>query len=155
MFNWIFETYGVQLMQAVLCAIGGGLGYMAWKLYNRYIDTAEKRSVAYTAAAFVEQVWRDIHGPDKLSKALEVAQVLLKKKGIVFDSTEMKILIEAAVGQFNDVFNRDAFNSTALNAGSDKTLDTGDEEAPVFEEELLLGEVPLFDEKSECTPNDT
>lgn len=150
MFNGIFETYGVQLMQAVLCAIGGGLGYMAWKLYNRYIDTAEKRSVAYTAAAFVEQVWKDIHGPEKLAKALETAQVLLKKKGIAFDKAEMEILIEAAVGQFND-----AFSSPALNSGSDKTLDTGDDEAPIFEEELLLGEVPLFDEKPESTPNDT
>lgn len=104
MFNWIFETYGVQIVQAVLCAIGGGLGYAVWKLYNRYIDTAEKRSVAHTAAAFVEQVWKDIHGPEKLDKALEAAQVLLKKKGIAFDAAEMMILIEAAVGEYINNF---------------------------------------------------
>lgn len=62
MFNWIFETYGVQIMLAVLCAIAGGLGYVARQLHVRYINTAEKRSVARTAAAFVEQAWKDIHG---------------------------------------------------------------------------------------------
>lgn len=106
MANWIFETYGVQIVQAVLCAIGGGLGYAVWKLYNRYIDTAEKRSVAYTAAAFVEQVWTDIHGPEKLAKALEAAEALLKKKGIAFDKAEMEILIEAAVGAYINSFRK-------------------------------------------------
>ena len=40
----------------------------------------------------------------KLSKALEVAEALLKKKGIDFDAEEMQILIEAAVAEFNKTF---------------------------------------------------
>lgn len=121
MFNWIFEPYGVQIMLAVLCAIAGGLGYAARKLYDRYIDTAEKRSVARTAAAFVEQVWTDIHGPEKLTKALETAQVLLKKKGIVFDAAEMKILIEAAVGEYINNFRNPRLRPDTADAVRDVT----------------------------------
>lgn len=116
MFNWIFETYGVQIMLAVLCAIAGGLGYVARQLYVRYINTAEKRSVARTAAAFVEQAWKDIHGSEKLVKALETAQMLLKKKGIGFDAAEMKILIEAAVGEYINNFRKPLLNEASADA---------------------------------------
>lgn len=121
MFNWIFETYGVQIMLAVLCAIAGGLGYVARQLHVRYINTAEKRSVARTAAAFVEQVWKDIHGPEKLDKALEAAQVLLKKKGIAFDAAEMKILIEAAVGEYINNFRNPRLRPDTADAVRDVT----------------------------------
>ena len=49
----------------------------------------------------MEQVWTSLHGADKLAKALETAEVLLKKKGIDFDAGEMQVLIEAAVAEFN------------------------------------------------------
>ena len=42
----------------------------------------------------------------QLSKALEVAEALLKKKGIDFDAEEMQILIEAAVAEFNEAFKK-------------------------------------------------
>ena len=51
-----------------------------------------------------EQIWKDIHGAEKLQKAMETAEILLKKKGIDFDAEEMKILIEAAVAEFNGAF---------------------------------------------------
>ena len=41
---------------------------------------------------------------DKLNKALEAAETLLKKKGVPFDADEMMVLIEAAVWEFNKAF---------------------------------------------------
>ena len=41
---------------------------------------------------------------DKLAKALETAETLLRKKGISFDAEEMMVLIEAAVAEFNEAF---------------------------------------------------
>jgi hypothetical protein len=55
----------------------------------------------------VEQVWKDIHGEEKLQRALEAAEILLRKKGIPFDADEMMILIEAAVAEFNGVFHKE------------------------------------------------
>lgn len=101
MFEYFITTYGVQIMTAVLCALFGSLGYGIKKLCARYLTDATKKSVAMISVQFVEQVWKTIHGPEKLSKALENAKILLKKKGIDFDSAEMEILIEAAVGEFN------------------------------------------------------
>lgn len=102
--NTIITTYGTPLVGLILSIVFGGLGLIAKKLFDKYIDTPIKEAVARTAAAFVEQIWKDIHGAEKLQKALETAEILLKKKGLAFDAEEMKILIEAAVAEFNDAF---------------------------------------------------
>lgn len=72
------------------------------QLAARSLTDESKRAVACVAVQAVEQVWTTIHGTDKLNKALETAEALLKKKG--FDSDEMEILIEAAVAEFNKTF---------------------------------------------------
>lgn len=102
--NTIVTTYGTTLIGLILSIVFGGLGIVAKQLFTKYIDTPVKQDVARTAAAFVEQIWKDIHGAEKLQKALETAEVLLKKKKITFDAEEMEILIEAAVAEFNDAF---------------------------------------------------
>lgn len=100
----IMATYGNPLAALILSIVFGALGMIAKKLFAKYIDTPIKEAVARSAAAFVEQVWKDIHGKEKLKKALETAETLLKKKGLAFDAEEMEILIEAAVAEFNDAF---------------------------------------------------
>ena len=104
MLEYFIYHYGTQIIAAILCAIFGCLGYAIKQLAVKYINDDTKRSIAREAMMFVEQVWKTIHGADKLSKALEVAEALLKKKGIDFDAEEMQILIEAAVAEFNKTF---------------------------------------------------
>lgn len=96
----IINACAADIARIILLAIAGLLGTVAAKLLNTEI----KRRVAKIAAQFVEQAWKDLHGDDKLLKALEAAETLLRKRGIKFDAAEMKILIEAAVGEFNEVF---------------------------------------------------
>ena len=106
MFDFFIYTYGPTILLALLTAVFGVLGYGAKKVYIGHINDETKRSIAVAAVAFVEQAWKALHGADKLNKALETAEALLKKKGITFDAEEMRVLIEAAVGEFNDVFRR-------------------------------------------------
>ena len=65
----------------------------------------------------MEQVWKDIHGADKLRKALETAEALLKKKGIPFDADEMMVMIEAAVQEMNEVFQKTEKQQLPIKAG--------------------------------------
>lgn len=109
--EYFFWSYGMEIIGAILAAVFGMLGYAAKKIYKGYIDkqndridTETKIDIAYTVVRFVEQVWYTLHGPDKLAKALETAEALLGKKGINFDAEEMKVLIEAAVAEFNEAF---------------------------------------------------
>lgn len=101
----IVSACGVKILAAIVLAIAGALGLKVKKMVSRHLDTEIKRTVAKIAAQFVEQVWKALHGEEKMQKALEAAAALLKKYGVTFDAEEMRMLIEAAVAEFNDVFN--------------------------------------------------
>ena len=105
MLEFIINTYGSQIALAAIAGIFGYLGMVAKRLATKYLNTETKRTVAKIVVQAVEQAWKALHGPDKLSKALELAATLLAKEGIKFDAAEMAILIEAAVAEFNDAFN--------------------------------------------------
>ena len=107
-FEYFIYTYGPTLALTILAAIFGTLGYTAKRLYTRYINTKEKESV--------EQVWKDIHGYEKMAKALETASALLKKKNIDYDAAEMRVLIEAAVAEFNDAFHQPLTDAASADA---------------------------------------
>lgn len=100
----IINAYGLEVVKAVVMAIAGTLGIIAAVLFCRYANTETKKAVAKTAVLFVEQVFKDLHGADKMSKAMECAAKMLKKYGIKFDKEEMETLAEAALGVMNNAF---------------------------------------------------
>lgn len=138
--EYFFYCYGLELIGMILAAVFGCLGYAAKRIYKGYIDrqsdkldTETKISIARTVVKFVEQVWKVLHGPEKLKKALEAAQALLAKKGIEFDAEEMKIYIEAAVAEFNEAF-RKPLDGENADASRDNTEDPAASIADTVEE---------------------
>ena len=125
MFEFFVYTYGPTLVGALLCAIMGSLGFAAKRLYEKRINTEEKKSIARTVASYVQQVWKDIHGPEKMAKALEAAEELLKKKNINFNASEMRIYIEAAVAEFNEAFNQPLTDEAS--AGATRRVDNSED----------------------------
>ena len=122
MFEYFVYNYGMEIIGLLLLTIAGCMGIAVrnglniWvKAQNSRLDNETKITIARSAAAFVEQVWQNLHGKDKLQKALETARELLAKKGIEFDADEMMVLIEAAVAEFNEAFKKpiDAENADA------------------------------------------
>ena len=127
-FEYFIYTYGPTLALTIIAAIFGTFGYAAKRLWNKYINTKEKESIAIKAAEYVEQVWRDIHGAEKLKKALETAETMLKKKGISFDAEEMEVLIEAALAEFNDAFHKPISDGATADATRRAVCDDGNRE---------------------------
>ena len=110
MLDYILWSYGSEIAVLAVTVVFGSLGWAAKKIYKNFVTDQQKEATAKTAAKCVEQVWKTIHGPEKLKKALEYAAVLLEKKGIKFDAEEMAILIEAAVAEFNEAFEKTGKN---------------------------------------------
>ena len=108
MFAEFINTYGVELMYMAITAIFGYLGIVAKRLYTKHINTRIKRDVAYTVVMGIEQIYKDLHGEEKLKKALEAASEMLAAEGITVSEFELKMLIEAALAGFNDAFNKPA-----------------------------------------------
>ena len=103
MLEFFMTNYGTQLIGLILCAVFGCIAYAVKQIARTYLNDETKLSIARTVVRFVEQVWTEIHGQDKLQKALETAEEMLRKKNIPFDADEMMVLIEAAVQEMNEI----------------------------------------------------
>ncbi len=100
------SEYGTTIVYAILTAIAGYLGIVVKQLYTKYINDKTKQAVAKTVVQAVEQIYTDLHGEEKLDQALTAASEMLAEKGITITDLELRMLIEAAVAEFNDAFNK-------------------------------------------------
>lgn len=106
MFAEFINQYGTTILYAVVTFIGGYIGIVLKNLYTKYINDKTKQAVAKAAVQFVEQVYKDLHGEEKLNEALVAAEEMLAEKGITISALELRVLVEAAVAEFNDAFHK-------------------------------------------------
>ena len=109
----LFQTYiaenGVEILGAIATAIFGLIGYLAKKLYNKIVDEKNEKiieKVVGYCVQGVEQLYKDLHGEEKLNKVIEAVTDILNEKGITVTDLELRMLIESAVGSFNDNFKK-------------------------------------------------
>lgn len=129
------HTYGMKLAALVLAIIFGKIGYEAGKLAVKYLSTTIKREIAEKSMQYVEQVYKLLHGEEKMQKALETARVFLAKLGMKFDAEEMRFLIEA-VGAFNEGFRK----GNGQNDSGALPESAESEEAPIYQT-TIFGDV--------------
>lgn len=96
--------YGTQIIYTALTVIFGALAMAAKRLAKKVLDSKEKKQVAREVVMFVEQVYKNSHGEEKLNAALETAKEMLAERGIVFYELEMRVMIESVLGEMNKVF---------------------------------------------------
>lgn len=106
MFAQFINEYGMELLYAIITAIAGYIGIVVKNLVTKYLNDKTKQNVAKSAVKFVEQVYKDLHGEAKLNEALIAAAEMLAEKGITVTDLEMRVLIEAAVAEFNEAFKK-------------------------------------------------
>ena len=106
MFKEFVNTYGAEILMAVLTAIAGYVGIVVKNLYTKYINDKTKESVVKTVVQGVEQIYKDLHGEEKLNMALEAASEMLSEKGITVSEFELRMMIEASVAEFNNAFEK-------------------------------------------------
>lgn len=109
--NFLNE-YGIlsMIITAVVGAVGTAIGLGVKLAYNKFIgdklkeETKEK--VAELVVKYTEQVWKDLHGEEKLDKALEAFSEMLAEKGITISDLEMRVYLESALAGFNNAFKK-------------------------------------------------
>ena len=100
------NQYGYDLLYAIVVAIGGFIGMALKNLATKFVNDKIKAQVAMTAVKGVEQIYKDLHGEEKLNAALSAASEMLAEKGISCSELELRMLIEAAVAECNNAFNK-------------------------------------------------
>ncbi|MDE6149433.1 MAG: phage holin family protein [Ruminococcus sp.] len=102
--NEFISMYGTTILYSILTAIAGYIGIVVKNLYEKYINDKTKKDVVNTCVRAVEQLYTDLHGQDKLDKCIESVSAMLGEKGITITDIEVRMLIEAAVNEFNQSF---------------------------------------------------
>lgn len=116
--NFLNE-YGIlsMVITAVVGAVGTALGLFFKRLYTNTIGDKIKldtvKEIARVVVKFVEQVYKDIHGEEKLEKALEAFAEMLNNKGITISDLEMRVYLESALAEFNEAFNKEINKETS------------------------------------------
>ena len=100
------SEYGTTILNSILTAIAGYLGIVIKKLYTKYVNEKTKQDVVKTVVKAVEQIYNDLHGDEKLDKAITSASEMLSDKGITVTELELRMLIESAVSEFNNTFEK-------------------------------------------------
>ena len=103
-FNEFISTYGVTILWAIVTFIAGYVALGVKSLYARFVNDKTKKSVVKTCVQAIEQIYVDLHGEDKLNKCIIAASEMLNERGITIGETELRLLIEAAVNEFNNKF---------------------------------------------------
>lgn len=98
----VLQPYLIEILVAILTGVASFIGLKVKKLYEEYINTKMKEDIVNSTVKYVEQVFKDIHGKEKLEKSKEKALEWLNEKGITISETELEILIEASVNGFNN-----------------------------------------------------
>ena len=97
----LLGSYVLPVLAAVLTALAGFVGTQLKNLYRRWVDDKTKEAVVRTCVKAVEQLYRDVGGPEKLERAREGIRQMLEEKGIPISQLEMDLLIESVVSEFN------------------------------------------------------
>ena len=93
------------LIPVVITALTGVISYIGITIKNKIsskIDTDIKKELVKTTVKYVEQVFKDIHGKEKLDMALQKAEELFKEKGINIGRVELEMMIEEVVNNINE-----------------------------------------------------
>jgi phosphoglycolate phosphatase-like HAD superfamily hydrolase len=97
----LLGSYVLPVLAAALTALAGFVGAQLKNLYRRWVDDKTKEAVVRTCVKAVEQLYRDVGGPEKLERAREGIRQMLEEKGIHITQLEMDMLIESVVSEFN------------------------------------------------------
>lgn len=106
LFLQFINEYGTTILYTVLTALFGYLGIVAKKYFDKWFVTKIKKEIANEVVRFVYQVYKDSDGPEKLDKAMEAMSQMLEEMGIHITKLEMRVLLEAAVAEFNKAFEK-------------------------------------------------
>jgi hypothetical protein len=92
------------LIPALATAIVGWFGVLGKRIQDKYSEKSNnkiRQEVVENVVKYVEQVYADLSGEEKIEKAMEEALQILTEKGISTSETELRMLIESAVYEMN------------------------------------------------------
>jgi len=134
----------IQILLPILATFLTGvftyIGNKLKKAYEEKVNNETVKVVVENAVKFVEQVYTDLKGKEKLQLATEQVSEILESKGIKLSAAEINMLIESAVYGLNEGWFDKKENQELL---KDLRLLATDLKVKVAEPEVVVEETPI------------
>lgn len=101
------DTILYKCILIILTAIVSLLATYVSNYYKKLTENETIDRVIDDTVLYVEQVFKDVKGQEKLNAAIQKASKLLQEKGINISSEELEVLIESTVNSFQEAFEND------------------------------------------------
>lgn len=98
-------TYGVTILYTILTGVASFIGLKVKNIYEKHVNDKTKRDVVESTVKYVEQLYKDLKGEEKLEKAIEGITEILNEKNITISEIELRVLIEATCNSFKNSVN--------------------------------------------------
>ena len=92
----------VNAAVVIITTVATAAGTWVHSWIKKKADTEEKKKVVETTVKYVNQVYKDLNGDEKLQKAQEAIVEQLNEKGVKITELELRVMDEAAVNTFKD-----------------------------------------------------
>lgn len=133
------SEYGAAIIYAIVTGVAAIIGMGFKKLYKQHVDTETKEKIVKRAVQMVEQLYKDLHGEEKLEQALIAATQMLNNAGIEISDIELRWMIEGAVGEFNNAFAKPVVETPEGNLSEPDDVDDSEDCAPDEHEDCESG----------------
>ena len=97
----MIQPYLLEIIAGILTAVATYIGSKIKKLYEEKVNTETKEKIVKTVVNAVEQLYKDLHGEEKLDKCIETIVEMFNEKGLTAPELEIRMLIESVVNGFN------------------------------------------------------
>lgn len=114
MIEEFIAEYGSTIIYTILTALIGAIGIIIKNIYQKFANDRTKKAVVKTCVLAVEQLYKNLDGSSKYEKCVTAITEMLNEKGILITDLEIKMLIESAVGELNDIFNKEVLEEKGL-----------------------------------------
>ena len=102
--NNIINGVLIPLLSAVLLGVAGWLGVKLKQRIDKSEENKTKLEVVALCVSAVEQIYKNLHGDEKLQECIKMVTDMLETRGIEISPSEILIMIEATLAEFNNAF---------------------------------------------------
>lgn len=91
------KDYGIEIIHSIVMGVFSYIALDIKKEYKKHMQDKTKREVVDKVCNYVNEVYPNSTGLDKLSIAITSTKEILKEKGITISDLELKVLLHNSI----------------------------------------------------------
>lgn len=96
------KEYGLDIVHSIVMGVFSYIALDIKKEYKKYVQDKTKKEVVDRVCNYVNEVYPNTSGKDKLNIAITSSKEILKEKGITISDLELKVLLHNSIQVTNN-----------------------------------------------------